>query len=108
MRLGDNELIRVFAKHEPYNNGHLGEVVTEMKKMGTPRITVVEWRGDYFAIEGSHRLAAAHYLELVPDLNIIEPDYISPQDESFWEQVKKTLPHYSWLKNNKKERNLTK
>jgi hypothetical protein len=96
--LGDRELVRVFAKHEPYTDGHLGKVVAEMKERGAPIINVVEWRGDYYATEGSHRLAAAYHLELMPVLIVCVPDNIDQDDEAFWQKVKGTLPHYSWLR----------
>lgn len=96
--LGDLELVRVFAKHEPYTNGHLGKVAAEMKERGAPIIHVVEWRGDYYATEGSHRLAAAYDLELTPVLIISAPDSIDPADEEFWVRVRSTLPHYAWLR----------
>jgi hypothetical protein len=97
MLLGGNRLIRIFAKHEPYADGHLAEVTSAMLKLGAPAIEVVEWRGDYFAIEGSHRLAAAHHLGLAPTLIVSVPDLVEPDAEKFWEQVKETLPHYSWV-----------
>jgi hypothetical protein len=96
-RLGNSRLVRVFAKHDPYwDTGHLGDVVEEMKTLGTPIINVVEWRGDYYATEGSHRLWAAHNLELVPNFNVSYPDYYDPSDESFLEIAKLRLPHYTW------------
>lgn len=96
--LGGKKLVRVFAKHDPYySTGHLGRVVEEMKELGTPTIKVVEWRGDYFAIEGSHRLAAAFYLGLKPELSIQDQDRLSPEDEQFWEKLRDELPHYSWV-----------
>jgi hypothetical protein len=97
MRLGDNELVRVYAKHEPYEDGHLGDVVIEMMERGAPIIKCVEWRGELFAIEGSHRLAAAHYLGLYPILVVEVPSYLDPIEEEFWEVTKATLPHYAWL-----------
>lgn len=96
--LGDRKLVRVFAKHEPYTDGHLGKVVAEMKAKGAPIINVVEWRGDYYAIEGSHRLAAAYHLEIEPVLVVTVPDHIDQSDEEFWTRVRETLPHYSWLR----------
>jgi hypothetical protein len=97
MKLGNKTLIRIYAKHEPYADGHLAEVTQAMLALGAPCIEVVEWRSDYFAVEGSHRLAAAHHLGLAPDLIVSTPDLLEPEAELFWEQVKKTLPHYSWL-----------
>jgi hypothetical protein len=64
----------VFAKHAPYETGHLGEVVAEMVQVGPPTLRVMEWDGHLCALEGSHRLAAAHYLGEVPKLVIECPD----------------------------------
>jgi hypothetical protein len=97
VKLGDCELVRIFAKHEPYTDGHLGKVTAEMQEMGAPTIKVVEWRGDFYAVEGSHRLAAAHHLGLVPVLVVSVPDHVDQSDEEFWERVRTTLPHYAWL-----------
>jgi hypothetical protein len=96
--LGEQELVRVFAKHEPYADGHLGDVTNEMRRRGAPTINVIEWRGEFYATEGSHRLAAAHHLGLFPALIVSTPDHIEPGDEDFWERVKTTLPHYAWLR----------
>jgi len=96
--LGGHKLVRVYAKHDPYwDTGHLGEVIAEMKTLGPPTIQVVEWRDHYFAIEGSHRLAAAFYLGLTPKLDIKSPDRFSPEDENFWDNLREDLPHYAWL-----------
>lgn len=96
--LGERAIVRVFAKHDPYwSTDHLGEVMTEMEALGAPCIRVVEWRGDYFAVEGSHRLCAAHELGLIPTLSIEAADRFDPSDEGFWGSVRETLPHYSWL-----------
>lgn len=83
----------VFAKHEPYDTGHLGDVVEEMRLTGAPTIRVMEVDGGYAALEGSHRLAAAHYLGLGPKLIQLEPD--SPSSIS-WDRVLPTLPAYEW------------
>lgn len=98
LRLGEKTLVRVFAKHEPYyDTGHLGVVVEQMKELGPPTINVVEWRGDYFATEGSHRLYAAHMLGLMPELVVSDPERHDSSDEEFLEIVKTRLPHYAWL-----------
>lgn len=97
-KLGDEELIRVFAKHDPYEStGHLGEVMHEMMILGAPKIKVVEYRGDYYALEGSHRLACAHYFGLVPILEVVQPDSTDPADESFWDKLKDELTSYTWV-----------
>ena len=36
----------VRAKHPPYENGHLGEVVSDMRVAGAPTIRVVRFRGE--------------------------------------------------------------
>ena len=69
----------------------------DMDRLGAPRIQVVEWRGDYFAVEGSHRLCAAFELGLTPDLEILESERHDSEDEGFWSSVKQRLPHYTWL-----------
>jgi hypothetical protein len=95
---GDAKLLRVYAKHDPYwDTGHLGDVLQEMEKLGSPTINVVEWRGDLFAIEGSHRLCAAYLLGLVPNLVIHFPERFDPSDEQFLTVAKERLPHYTWI-----------
>ncbi len=48
----------------------LEAVITEMCALGAPTIEVVDCGDYYMALEGSHRLAAAHALGLIPELNI--------------------------------------
>lgn len=51
------------APHEPF---YMDDVVEQMKVLGAPRIRAV-WRGDHWqALEGSHRIAAARILCLLP------------------------------------------
>ena len=98
MKLGDKNILRVFAKHDPYwNTTQPSKVINEMEELGPPTINVVAYRGDYFATEGSHRLFAAWLLELVPNLIISDPERFDQSDEEFWETVKERIPHYSWL-----------
>ena len=98
MKLGQKELIRVYAKHDPYwQTDHPGKVLAEMEIMGAPTINVVDWRGDLFAIKASHRLWCAFYLGLVPNLIINHPDRFDPSDETFWDSLKDSLPQYSWV-----------
>ena len=99
MKLGDKELIKVYAKHDPYfDTGHAGEVIDEMKVLGPPTINVVDWRGELYAVEGSHRLFAAHFLGLIPNLIISYPERYDSTDEEFWSRLSTRLPHYAWLK----------
>jgi hypothetical protein len=83
----------IYAKHPPYNNGHLGEVVRDMELEGSPTIRAVEYKGELFATEGSHRLAAAHHLKVVPKI-VIEEEIKDDGLNFFWDQVKKRLPRY--------------
>ena len=97
-KLGDKRLVRVFAKHDPYwDTMHVSAVIEYMRAAGTPTIRVVEYHGDYYATEGSHRLYAAHMLGLVPKWVIEPPDRTDPTDEAFLEIVKSRLPHYTWM-----------
>lgn len=65
-------MMRVVAKHLPYDDGHLAEVLDTMRLCGAPTIRVVRFDGDLLALEGSHRLAAAHQLGLEPRLVVLE------------------------------------
>lgn len=63
----------IYAIHAP-DEIKLEGVIAEMKTLGAPQLHVVAC-GDYLmALEGSHRLAAAHALGLIPELIIHEQD----------------------------------
>lgn len=63
----------VYAIHAPEPK-HLAKVINDMRKLGAPTIKVVDC-GDYlFALEGSHRLAAAAKLGLAPNFDVIGQD----------------------------------
>ncbi len=63
----------VYAIHAPFED-RLAGVVAEMKELGAPTIRVVDC-GDYLmALEGSHRLAAAHSLGILPNFVVIDQD----------------------------------
>lgn len=65
----------IYAIHAPMAD-HLAGVIAQMRVLGAPTIHVVDC-GDYYqALEGSHRLAAAAELGLVPNLTIIEQDQV--------------------------------
>jgi len=85
----------VYAKHEPYENGHLGKVVNDMIVAGQPTIRVVEQNGSYYALEGSHRLAAAYQMGIEPKLVIQIEDCDEGLNE-FWEKISSTLPRYDF------------
>jgi hypothetical protein len=64
--------------------GKLEQVNAEMIQLGAPKIEVVDCGDYYMALEGSHRLAAAHALGIAPELVIhkqddwFEPDMWAP------------------------------
>jgi hypothetical protein len=63
----ETEVTTIYAIHAP-DADKLAEVVAQMRTLGPPTIEVVDC-GDYMmALEGSHRLAAAAQLGLVPEL----------------------------------------
>ena len=83
------------AKHEPYTNGHLGEVVVEMEQVGTPTLRVMNHDGELCATEGSHRLAAAYALGLVPKLVVEIPD-TDDALTAHWDKIATALPTYDF------------
>ena len=85
----------VKAKHEPYETGHLGDVVSEMEQVGAPTLRVMEHDGELCATEGSHRLAAAHYLGVVPKLVVEVPD-VDDTLLDHWGKVAEVLPAYDF------------
>lgn len=73
----------VYAIHAPFED-RLEEVKAEMLRMGAPTIRVVDC-GDYYqALEGSHRLAAAAELGLVPDFVVYDQDDVINITEFDW------------------------
>lgn len=65
----------IFALN-PVDADHLAEVVSAMRTLGAPTLRAVETAHGLVAIEGSHRLAAAEHLGLVPAIVIIEADEV--------------------------------
>ncbi len=88
---------RVYAKHLPYKNGHYPKVYHEMTlNEDGPIIRVLNTGKDEFcAVEGSHRLAAAHSQNKVPRLVILEPEDFGLPDD-YWNNIKHTLPCYEF------------
>jgi len=64
----------IYAKHAPYDDGTLGLVCNEMELCGAPTIRVIQIAECFYAVEGSHRLASAHYLGLEPKLIVLHAD----------------------------------
>lgn len=56
--------MRINLLHNHYNEQHLDQVKDEMKKRGEPIIRAIwsEIHGEWMAVEGSHRIRAAHEL----------------------------------------------
>lgn len=86
--------IRIFAKHPPYKDGHLGEVALDMEHAGSPTIRVVRFEGEFYALEGSHRLALAHENGLVPKIVLLDAD--SEGCDDFYRRIRTTLPVYEF------------
>lgn len=77
----------IHAKHEPYEDGHLGDVYNDMLVHGEPTIRVVEFEGELFATEGSHRLAVANHLGL-PVKVVIEETIMGRKQLLFGDALK--------------------
>jgi hypothetical protein len=86
---------RIYAKHEPYTDGHIGKVADDMELCGEPTIRCVEFKNDLFAIEGSHRLYLAHRNNLIPKIILLEPD-LEGLGEEYYLNLKATLPFYDF------------
>ncbi len=73
----------IYSIHAPKED-HLLAVTEEMRAMGAPTIRVVDC-GDYFmALEGSHRLAAAHNLGLTPNFEVFADQEVIDITEFDW------------------------
>jgi hypothetical protein len=42
-------MIRIYAKHAPYNDGHLQKVRRDMELAGSPTIRASEYKNELFA-----------------------------------------------------------
>ena len=94
MAYGRGVLTRIYAKHPPYRDGHLGRVAHDMEIAGAPTIRAIWYKGELFALEGSHRLALAHERGIPPKVIILDPDVTGA--EEFFDAVRGTLPVYEW------------
>lgn len=68
--------------HEHYDPDHLESVIAEMRILGAPTIRAVwmECHMMWVALEGCHRLRAAHILGLVPLIDEIDYEADMPID----------------------------
>ena len=103
-QLGDDAIFRVHAKHD-VEPAHYEEVLAEMRlrlervgyELARPVIRVAKWKNEYFATEGSHRLKAAHALDIFPIFMVFEPwSTVGREDEPWWDGVVLRLPAFSW------------
>jgi len=63
----------IYTMH-PVNSEHLADVIETMKALGSPEIKACFDGEAYWALEGSHRIAAAHALGLVPVIIEVDPE----------------------------------
>ena len=71
----------IFAPHKiDYKSPQYQDVEKAMITLGAPTIRVIDCVDYYGAIEGSHRLAAAEALGLVPYVQIMNEDDIVEHD----------------------------
>jgi len=63
----------IYAIHAPRAD-HLEAVKADMAKLGAPTIRCVDCGDHLMALEGSHRLAAAHALGLTPEFVVLAQD----------------------------------
>ncbi len=85
----------IYAKHEPYTDGHYDEVMREMEVQGQPTIRCVERNGNLYALEGSHRLAVAFSSGVEPKVVVLTQDADEGLD-AFWDRVAPNLPRYDF------------
>jgi len=88
-------MTKIYAKHLPYGDGHLEEVRAEMELAGVPTIRCIRYKGEIFALEGSHRLALAHSQGIIPKIFIMNDDAAGTCEE-FYDRVIPTLPVYNF------------
>lgn len=72
----DNNDLKISLLHNHFSPEKLQEVINDMKKLGKPKIRVYKTgiNNIYQAIEGSHRLRAAKILNLIPDIEVLDPE----------------------------------
>ena len=73
----------IYAIHST-NADHLATVTAKMETLGAPTIRVVDCGDHYIALEGSHRIAAAHALGMEPILEIYDQDDVIEIGEYDW------------------------
>ncbi len=71
----------IILPHAHYDAGKLAAVTVEMKAMGAPTIKAIDCGDHYVALEGTHRIRAAHALGLVPVIEAVEYDADAETDD---------------------------
>ena len=77
----------VSLAHDFYDIDHLDKVVGEMKIMGAPTIRAIDCSDYYAAVEGCHRLRAAHALGITPNFDVIDIDDLSNGLDSLMSEI---------------------
>lgn len=72
--MSQSSKLAVILLHDHFDADHLAVVVEEMGVMGAPTIKAVwsDGLGAWVALEGCHRLRAAHALGLTPTFDAVE------------------------------------
>lgn len=73
----------IIAIHKPDTN-KLATVTAEMRNLGAPEVRVVDCGDHFMALEGSHRIAAAHALGIQPSLIVFSQDDMIDVREFDW------------------------
>ena len=68
--------MKLILAHNHYEADHLAEVAEEMTALGAPTIKAVwmEAYGAWMALEGCHRIRAAHAAGIAPEIDEVEYD----------------------------------
>lgn len=75
--------MRIVLAHDHFGTDHLAKVQSEMVELGAPTIRAVWMEGnqEWIALEGCHRLRAAHALGLTPEIDPVEwSDEVTTED----------------------------
>lgn len=86
----------IYAKHEPYDAPHFFQVWNEMQLCGAPTVRCVRHDGKLYALDSSHRLAAAHRLCL-PVKVVVEQVDCGEELSAFWRRVAPDRPAYDFV-----------
>jgi hypothetical protein len=81
--IGDMKKVAIYAPNLPFAD-HLKEVTLDMLVLGVPEIRAIwcEERNAWYALEGSHRIAAAQKFGLVPMIIDVTGKHVSAVERS--------------------------